>query len=371
MVARSAQVAFLATGDELVHGDVLNTNAASMARVMVDHRIAPGVQCVVADDRDQIQHALACLSVDYPVIVVTGGLGPTSDDITRFAVASYWQVELDYHAPSWQRIEQRLQSRGIQVTENNRQQCLFPAGAQVLENRLGTADGCVLEREGHMLVLLPGPPRECLTLFEQKVLPLLLQRDLAAPGELRRFMLMGLGEGTLAQQLQPMVDGSDIEIGYRVCFPYIEVKFFAATHAAMAPVVTDFISEFDQYIVTEGQQEASACLLAWLCEHDVRIQIDDQATRGALMSVLSSPQRRAIVDFIATDSNYDYRFSISGLQAYWSAASESQDQLRIACDGPFQEQVEQSVRLLGARTVTWVREFCCWQLYRWLSRPRA
>jgi nicotinamide-nucleotide amidase len=133
-------VSFLATGSEIVSGEILNTNGQQMAQLLQSRGVSLGKHVVVDDDENNLTDALNYLFKSHKAVIITGGLGPTSDDRTRFVVSDFLGEDLEFHAPTWEWIEERFSLRNIPVTENNRQQALFPKSAKVLPNPLGSGD---------------------------------------------------------------------------------------------------------------------------------------------------------------------------------------------------------------------------------------
>ena len=159
-------IGILGTGDELIQGDILNTNAQSISRELVFRDIQPGVQLIVADEVHTMARSIQFLLSEHDIVITIGGLGPTCDDVTRDAVALALGLPLEFHPPSWNRLESRFKQNNIVLTENNRQQCCFPKGSEVLVNENGSANGCIAFSCNKVVFMLPGPPIECLPLFE-------------------------------------------------------------------------------------------------------------------------------------------------------------------------------------------------------------
>ena len=136
------RIALLATGDEIIHGDITNSDGQYAAQQLIDHNLQPGTHMTVPDDKALIKQAILYLLQDHAALITIGGLGPTSDDLTRFGLASALNQSLVFDEPSWQKIVERLTSLGLNVPDNNRQQCLFPENADIIPNPHGTAAAC-------------------------------------------------------------------------------------------------------------------------------------------------------------------------------------------------------------------------------------
>jgi molybdenum cofactor synthesis domain-containing protein len=222
----SKRIGFLATGSELTSGEILNTNGQSISQILFAEGAHLGEHLVVDDIQANILAALEFLASRHDALIITGGLGPTSDDRTRFALASFLNLDLAFRPESWDRISKRFELRGRVPTENNKIQALFPENALLLPNLNGTADGAMIEApaEGQLFFLLPGPPSECLPLFESDVLPILKKRGFTSDHRLYRWKLREVSESVIATKLEPLAQKYCLEIAYRASKPILHVK---------------------------------------------------------------------------------------------------------------------------------------------------
>lgn len=158
------------TGTEILLGHVTNTHLGYLAKELfsIGHRID---RQTTVPDGDAIRTALQEALVRNDLILVTGGLGPTSDDITREIVAELTQAPLQFHQEIWDHIVLRFQRRGKVAGENTRKQAYVPEGAVFFQNQNGTAPGLALHHQQKLIVLLPGPPRELIGMWENQVFP--------------------------------------------------------------------------------------------------------------------------------------------------------------------------------------------------------
>ncbi len=197
------QVALLHIGDELLLGQVVNTNASWMARAL-DAIGAQVVEiAVVGDDEHHIQQALRRGLAQAEAVLITGGLGPTRDDLTKQALAAFFGVEMVFSEACWQHVQRLFARFGKTLDPAHREQCWMPANAQLLPNTMGTAPGLWFEHEGKVVVALPGVPFEMKHLMERHVLPRLQAHFRAAPRLHRTVCTFGEAESVLAQMLRP------------------------------------------------------------------------------------------------------------------------------------------------------------------------
>lgn len=189
-------------GDELLIGQTIDTNSAWMAQKLNAIGIAVIRRVAVGDDRVAILAALREEGEKADIILVTGGLGPTSDDITKMVMAEYFGGGLVMNETALENVEKFFASRGLTLSEVNRQQALLPASCEPLTNRRGTAPGMWFRKDGKIYVSMPGVPNEMKGMMNEEVLPR-LQRELTLPVILHKTLVtVGMGESFVAERLK-------------------------------------------------------------------------------------------------------------------------------------------------------------------------
>ena len=148
----------IAVGTELLLGNIANTDAQMLSQGLSALGLNVYWHTVVGDNPQRVRQAVDIARGRADILITTGGLGPTCDDLTKVAVAQAFGKELVYHEPSAQRIRERFAQRGTPVTENNFQQAMVPEGCTVLDNDWGTAPGVAFQADGTHVLMLPGPP---------------------------------------------------------------------------------------------------------------------------------------------------------------------------------------------------------------------
>jgi nicotinamide-nucleotide amidase len=204
-------------GDELLIGQTINTNAAWMGQYLNSFGIEVESSLCISDKGPVIYSEIDNALKKADVVVVTGGLGPTKDDITKHTLCELFQTELVMHEPSYLRVKAFFESRGLPFLKVNEQQALVPASCTVLENMVGTANGMLFERDGHVCVSLPGVPFEMKYLMEHEVVPR-IQQKFELPKILHRTILtQGVGESFIADLLTDWENSlavEDIHLAY-------------------------------------------------------------------------------------------------------------------------------------------------------------
>ena len=196
------KAAILAVGDELLAPGRAETNSVFLTDELAEMGIPVVFRAVVSDDESSIEALLRHALLGADVVFLTGGLGPTSDDVTRDAAARALSLEMELDADWLERIQKRFDRRGIVMPEVNLKQALVPRGADLLPNRRGTAPGLWMRVDGEKaVVLLPGPPVELRPIFEAEVKPRLNQQAGDVVYDVRKLWVTGLAESAVEQRI--------------------------------------------------------------------------------------------------------------------------------------------------------------------------
>jgi nicotinamide-nucleotide amidase len=204
-------------GDELLIGQTINTNAAWMGQCLNSFGMEVESSHCISDKGPVIFKEIDSALKKAEVVVVTGGLGPTKDDITKHTLCELFQTELVMHEPSYLRVKAFFESRGLPFLKVNEQQALVPASCTVLENMVGTANGMLFERDGHICVSLPGVPFEMQYLMEHEVVPRIQQKFELPKIVHRTILTQGVGESFIADLLTDWENSlavEDIRLAY-------------------------------------------------------------------------------------------------------------------------------------------------------------
>ena len=197
----SHTVEILSVGTELLLGNIVNSDAQALSRELSGLGLNVLYHSVVGDNPGRLKAAVELARSRADVIVTTGGLGPTCDDLTKQTLAECFGKQLVYHPECAEGIRCFFHRMGKEMTDNNLQQAYLPEDCQILDNAWGTAPGCAFESDGTCVVMLPGPPRECLPMFRERAVPWLarLSEGVIRSRTLRVF---GLGESAVESLLR-------------------------------------------------------------------------------------------------------------------------------------------------------------------------
>ncbi len=193
----------LCVGTELLMGDIVNTNAAFLARRLADLGINIYHQSVVGDNPERLKGSLELALSRADMVITTGGLGPTCDDVTKEAVAEYFGISMVLHEPSMEKIR-ALEKKMDRSVASNMLQAMVPEGSAVFFNDTGFAPGIALEKGGKTVIMLPGPPREMEPMFTGKVVPY-LRRDSKDTIVSKTVHIFGMGESQVEETLRDIM----------------------------------------------------------------------------------------------------------------------------------------------------------------------
>lgn len=295
---RNAEI--LCVGTELLLGDIINTDAAYLARRLAELGIAVYRQGVVGDNPERLTAALCEALERAELVVMSGGLGPTCDDLTKETAARLFGRELQLHEPSLARIRQYFAECSRHMTENNIKQAMMPAGAVIFRNDYGTAPALALEGwvegiEGERtVIMLPGPPRELEPLFDEQVMPYLTRRT---GGVLvsRNINILGMGESAVEDVLRPLMDRSENPTLAPYCGAgevRLRVTARAATAEAARAMCDEMIAtvrgtEVAPYIFDVDSPSIEDTLIRWLRERGMTISCAESCTGGLIAKRLT------------------------------------------------------------------------------------
>ena len=202
----SHTVEILSVGTELLLGSIANTDAQMLSQGLSELGLNVYWHTVVGDNPQRAKQAVALAKSRADIIITTGGLGPTCDDLTKNVLAEAFGKTLVFHEPSARRIRSYFERTKRPMPESNMQQAMLPEGCTVLENDWGTAPGCAFEADGVHVIMLPGPPSECRPMFHYRAKPYLLSLSEGVIAS-HTLKLFGIGESAMEEQLREQMNG--------------------------------------------------------------------------------------------------------------------------------------------------------------------
>lgn len=283
-------VEMLSTGDEVLHGQIVDTNAAWLADFFFNQGLPLTRRHTVGDDLDALVAILRERSEQADVLIVNGGLGPTSDDLSALAAATAKGEGLILH-PEWLDTMTRFfAERGRPMAESNRKQAEIPASAEMINNPVGTACGFAIQLNRCLMFFTPGVPSEFKVMVEQEILPRLRQRfTLPEPPVCLRLTTFGRSESELAQSLNPLTLPPGVVMGYRSSMPIIELKLTgpAEQRDAMLALWPEVRKVAGDSLIFEGTEGLPAQIARSLQKRQLSLTLSEQFTGGLLALQLS------------------------------------------------------------------------------------
>ncbi|HEY8271668.1 MAG TPA: competence/damage-inducible protein A [Pseudobdellovibrionaceae bacterium] len=283
------QVAIISIGTELTIGQIINKNSAWISKNLKDLGVPTRCHLVVPDDRELILDALRFCAERCDTLFVTGGLGPTTDDFTRELISEWSGLALEFHEASWEHVNQRLKSRGVNVREAQRQQCFFPKGARILPNSEGTANAFQLRVFNKDVIVLPGPPNEIAAIWKSSLDSFLREKTKDLDKSITySWETLGLGESDVAHITEDCLRGIEIEKGYRAHLPYVEVKvtFLESRTKQLMPAIQRLDEALHNVTVARNGEDVPS-LIAKKLTHVKELQVVDSLSGQAVLNRLS------------------------------------------------------------------------------------
>lgn len=297
----------IAVGTELLLGDILNTNARFLSQQLSRLGIDVYYQEVVGDNPDRMKEVIGRAIGRSDVVVLSGGLGPTDDDLTKEMAAEYFGLPMYFDEGVMEEMTRYLNGK---VPPANKKQAYIPEGAAIIHNNYGTAPGIIIERDGKTVILLPGPPRELEPLFMEQVAPYLeAKSDSVMRSKVIR--LFGLGEATVAERVKDLMESANPTLA-----PYAkdsEVTLRITAKAKDAQEAEGMIEELyrrveervGEYIYGFGEEEMKTVVCRMLTKRGMTVAAAESCTAGMFTAMIAdNPGASAVLrEGVVTYSN--------------------------------------------------------------------
>ena len=311
------RIHMISIGDELLIGQTVNTNAAWMGRELTSEGWVVSGTEVIADKPKDIVDALDRGLASAEAVLITGGLGPTKDDVTKHVMASYFDTSLVMHEPIAKAIEAWFNSRNVPFLEVNRLQAMLPEACTVLPNPLGTASGMWFEREGKVVVSMPGVPYEMEGLMNQEVMPR-LRAHFELPTTLYETVVTaGIGESSLAALVATWEDGlpaKGVSLAYLPSPGQVKMRLGvhgsaadrAKLEALIASEADTLLQLIEPHVVGRGNIDIAEAVLKLLDAHGQSVSTAESCTGGTVAQMLTA-MPGASASYLGSVVAYDNR----------------------------------------------------------------
>ena len=200
------KVEILSVGTELLMGQIANTNAQYISQKLPEMGLGVFYHSVVGDNPERLTQCLNIAMSRSDIIITTGGLGPTQDDLTKEIIAQALGLKMELHEQSAENIKEYFNKTGKKMVDSNLRQAYFPEGSIIMDNEEGTAPGCIIEKNNKVIILLPGPPKELIPMFKKHVIKY-FENNCATPLTSKFLRVVGIGESLVEKKLLNLVDG--------------------------------------------------------------------------------------------------------------------------------------------------------------------
>ncbi len=385
MPSPDVRAQILTIGTEITAGEIVNSNAAWVSQRLEEQGIRVYAHLSVRDHTEELHRALLS-SREYDLVIVTGGLGPTTDDITRASLAHFAGVHLEFSEVVWRELQELHQSRGLAIRPSHRHQCYFPKDSEPLPNPVGSALGFLQSIEGRPYFVLPGPPNELEGMWHQSVAARTLAWASERSTQLRsyawkRWTCLGPPESEVAEKVEAAIfeclgAESQIEVGYRAAVPFIKVKLFLnetlPEHRNLQAAVDTVLQPF---LIGEGDVDLAMELLKRWPKSTLHVL--DSTTGPRLANRLFTAQQQLLR---LGHSVPELTFQLGQLQKnaeadlYLQVESESEYTTRISPTefaGSETKKLPYKIKLNSERGQRSAVEWALWFVVRQLSARRS
>ena len=282
----------ITVGTEILLGDILNTNTHYLSNELANMGIDVYYQITVGDNEQRLLSQLKESFKRSDLVILTGGLGPTEDDITKEVCAKYFNMEMEFHEQSWDKIIEIHNKMNRKPTENNRKQAYFPKGSLILPNKYGTAPGCIMEKDKKTIIVMPGPPKEMKPMFDNYVKPFLLKdnKNILKSKVLR---IIGMGESKIENDLLDLIDkqinptiatyAKDGECTVRIT---AKGKNEKEVESLIEPISNEIKSRFKEKVYGEDDTTIEDEVAKILVDNNLTIAVAESCTGGMVAADL-------------------------------------------------------------------------------------
>src|SRR3990172_6230367 len=286
------RIEVICTGDEVLTGKIVNTNFSYISQKLEDFGLAVRWETTVGDDRESLLLAFQLAGQRADAVIVNGGLGPTIDDLSQEIAAQAAGVELALSEEWLARMEVYFKGRSRVMPPSNRKQAMLPAGAEVIDNPVGTACGFAVDIGRARFYFTPGVPRELRRMLEEQIVTRLLAKSgMQTAIFLKRFHSYGIGEShadTLLAGVEALAPDGSVKLGFRAHYPQLETKLTARgsdmddIRSKLAPVEREVRKRFGNFILAEDDRTLEGVVLAELADRQATLTLIETFTSGQI-----------------------------------------------------------------------------------------
>ena len=281
------KIGFLSVGTEILLGDTVNTNLTNLGKRLYDAGFKLNKEITISDNEKEIHDAITYLLESCDVVVTSGGLGPTEDDITKEVISNSLSLDLELDESHVEWMKERWKSRGLIMPETNIKQAYIPKGSEKLINTQGTAPGIRISKDDKEIFIFPGPPREFIPLVEDELLPYLTENFEKNDTDYQFVMLFNQAESSLAAEIDKFKP-EGLDIAYLASRGIIKLRFDRnSVSKSDFDIFIDKIDEiFSDDILAYENISVEKALGSLLAKNDIKVSFVESITGGLLSSLL-------------------------------------------------------------------------------------
>ncbi len=276
-------------GDELLFGQTIDTNAAFIGEKFAEAGVELAYHTTVGDQAEDLIGAIGLAMNRVDFVLITGGLGPTHDDITKKVLCKFFKRQLVFHEDILKSLEKRYSDLGIIMPPINQNQALLPQGAKLIENKVGSALGMIFEERGKTLVSVPGVPAEMEAMVTDSIIPMLLQKSGGQIIIHRKIRTIGIMESAIFEKVKDIIDEkSFIKVAFLPSYKGVDIRLTASTddrakaESAINELTEKYKNRIGKYIFGYDNDELPAIIGFLLNEKKLTLAVAESCTGGLL-----------------------------------------------------------------------------------------
>lgn len=297
------KVAVISIGNEILLGKTTNTNLTYIGEKLAKIGLDLDVNKTIKDNVEDISSTLLYFWENYDIVITTGGLGPTNDDITKQVIADFFDKKLNFIDEIWENIKTRFEKRGIKIPEINKNQALVPNDFQYLINDFGTAPGLFYQNNNKLFFALPGVPTEMKHLLDDKIIPILQSKFNFEPYFIRTIHTYNIAESALAEILQPIQIPSEIKLAYLPQTGRVDLRFSGQNQTLIESTINKISPNIKKYIFGFDEENVSKLFHNTMLQNKLTISVAESCTGGLVQKMI-------------TDNSGSSKYFLGGIVTY-------------------------------------------------------
>jgi len=285
----------ISIGDEIMYGHTLDSNSAYISQRLADLGIEVVYQTSVGDEVSRIVEAINQAKQRVNLLITTGGLGPTHDDVTMKGIIKAFKKNLVFHPEILEKIKQRYEKRGMEMPQINQNQALIPQGAKYFDNAVGSAPGILVQEDKVIFIALPGVPREMKYLLDEQIIPYLESQKIAGKIVHKKIRTTGIVESALYEKVEGVIkETKEVKIAFLPGYQGVDIRLTAtpkagkAAEGAVGQIEKKILDRVGEFVYTTDSESPEELVGRLLKEKKMKLAVAESCTGGLLASKLTS-----------------------------------------------------------------------------------